>query len=147
MRRQAELIIGSIIIATGIIVGFWLIREVLGQALGSPVIVYRSAVVAPFTSMLCPGDMLAYRQQAEILDAPTVARLANSIWSVADERTVYPDDNPRIYNYSKPAVVNLYGSHLVPDLPAGAYELRVSSSVESRQSSMFVVPFVVKADC
>jgi hypothetical protein len=97
--------------------------------------------------MLCPGDMLAYRQQAEILVAPVVARLTHSIWSIADERTIYPDDNPRFYNYSVPAVVNLFGSFLVPDLTAGAYELRVSSTVESRESSMFVVPFVIKADC
>lgn len=147
MNRQLDWFIGTIIIAVALILSSWVIREALAQAPGTPVIAYRFATVTPSKSALCPGQELIYRQQADVRIAPSTVRVVASIWSFNEDRTIVPDDNPRFFNYTVPTVVFMIGSYLIPDLSAGAYELRVSSTAEARQSAIFTVPFMVPAEC
>lgn len=113
----------------------------------SPSVSYRYAVIDSGTGALCPGETITYRQEMTIQDAPVQLRLAQTVWSVDEDRTVIPDDKPEFRNYSTPVTVRTTEDFIVPDLAPGKYELRETATGENWRTAAYSVLFAVRVGC
>ena len=114
-----------------------------------PVAVFRYPVVDVAGATFCPGDILTYRQQTTIANAPATLRIVRTLWSVSEDRTAMWDESPDWVNYLQPTTVRQELSYIIPRVAAGAYELRVSVTGDPtwRTSMYAVAPVTVREDC
>lgn len=115
----------------------------------APVAVFRCPVVDAGKAAFCPGDVLTYRQQMTIVNAPATLRFIRALWSFDKDATVGFDESPDWANYTQPITVRQEFSYIIPRVPPGAYELRVSVTGDStwRTSMYTVAPITVRAEC
>lgn len=126
---------------------WWLISVALGDSPIDSIMTFRYPVVVPTNPLVCPGETLIYRQEARIRYTPATVRLSITVWNPADERTAWPEDAPHWLNYPEPVTVRVTNTYVVPAIPPGKYELRVAASGEGHKTSIYSVPFEVKAGC
>ena len=147
LRERYLSLIGLIAFIITATVGGWLVNTAFTDSPVDPIIMFRYPVVMPTNGLVCPGDTLIYRQEMQVRYTPATVRVSTTIWSPGDERTVWPEDDPRYLNYPAPVVVRVTNTYLVPALMHGRYELRISAAGEGHKTSIYTVPFEIKDGC
>lgn len=116
-----------------------------------PPFYFTQPVYAASKAHYCPGETVEWQSKLIVTHAPTLLVLARSVWSVNEQRTIKPDENPKYFVWTeletgKPVAPPIRYT-LPDDLPPGHYEIRVGASSHNTEAQAYRVPFVVEEGC
>ena len=144
--RYSTPVVAVIALGLAAFMGAAIVIFALNNQPPAPSVTYRFGMIESNQS-LSHGETLMYRQEITIRDTPVQLRVADSFWSVDNERTMLADTEPEFRNYTTPVTVHIDGAAVVPPLTPGEYEFRESATGESWRTAVFGVRFTVRTGC
>lgn len=121
---------------------------VLGDTLvRTPRIAY-TEVIFPERSEFCPGDTVMWSLTVTVKGGPEQLLITRTIWSVDDARTVVFDVEPEYSVILGDELVAFpHLSLVVPELPAGSYQVRVAATGHLTTATAYAIPFTIPPSC
>lgn len=112
---------------------------------------FSSEVYLPVRTDLCPGDVVEFRPSLIVTRAPALIILARTLWSVAEQRTLVPDLQPKYFVWTEEMVgqpsSRTVKFRLPRDLPVGRYEIRGAAGAMNSDAAAYRVPVAIAETC